>query len=62
MERSLGTGGHTEGLPEACSVSAVPETLAVRGPKRPPTSNAPKTRCQAEEYQFMVKQDIFRSS
>ena len=37
MERSLGTGGHTEGLPTACSVSAVPETLTARGPKRPPS-------------------------
>ena len=36
IERSLGTGGHIEGLPEAHSVSAVPETLIIHGPKRPP--------------------------
>ena len=36
IERSLSTGGHTEGLPEAHSVSAIPETLTIRGPKRPP--------------------------
>ena len=36
IERSLSTGGHTEGLPEAHSVSAVPETLTTRGHKRPP--------------------------
>ena len=36
IERSLGTRGHTEGLPAAHSVSAVPETLTARGPKRPP--------------------------
>ena len=37
IERSLGTGGQTAGLPEAYSVSAVPETLTAQGPKRPPT-------------------------
>ena len=36
IERSLGTRGHTAGLPKAYSVSAIPETLTARGPKRPP--------------------------
>ena len=36
IERSLGTGGHTGSLPEARSVSAVPETLTTPTPKRPP--------------------------
>ena len=36
IERSLSTGGHTEGLPKAHSVSAIPETLTAQGPKRPP--------------------------
>ena len=39
IERSLGTRGHTTGLPKAYSVSAVPETLTTRGPKRPPNTS-----------------------
>ena len=44
IERSLGTRGHTEGLPKAHSVSGVSETLTIQGPKRPPINKIISTR------------------